>query len=101
LPPDIDDFTVVYDDVAGTYTVTYPDKYELLPPGDPTPDEFIEGFAAFRQGESTNNCAFVTSGDPGPVPGTTQIVFENAKNVPGERIELILGYDCAWDERYD
>ncbi len=93
LPPDIDDFTVVGDNgVEKTYTVTYPDTYGLQPSGDPTPDDLVDGSAAYRQGEATNDCIFVTGPEqsPGTLPNTTQIVFHGVKNVPGERIELVM-----------
>ena len=94
LPPDIDDFTVVYNEAARTYTVTYPETYGLLPSGDPTPDDLVDGSAAIRRVESTGFCRFVKAEDEVTdlVSGTTQIQFTKWDAASGDRIELVLKY---------
>lgn len=92
LPPDISAFTVVYDDMTETYTVSFPDTYSLLPAGDPTPDDLVNGSAALRRGENTNSCVFVAAGTevPGPAPGTVAISFGPWNAATGDRIELVI-----------
>ena len=91
LPPDIGEFMVNYNQGTLTYTVTYPDTYELVPAGDPTPDELVDGSAAIRNGNDLNSCQFVKAAVqmPGPVPGTTQIQFTNWVR-GNDRIELVI-----------
>jgi len=92
LPPDINNFTVTYDAPTETFTVTYPDTYALVPSGDPTPDDLVNGSAAIRQGENTGSCEYVTVDDQGPgiPPNTTQIQFGGWNNNSGIRIELVI-----------
>jgi hypothetical protein len=92
LPPDIEYFTVVYDEVERTYTVTYPEAYELALSGDPTPDDLVNGSAAIRRGENVNSCKFVTVDDQrsGILPETTEIQFTDWDAASGDRIELVL-----------
>jgi hypothetical protein len=93
LPPDIGDFTVVYDDAERTYTVTYPNTYSLLPLGEPTPDDLVPGSAAIRRGENANSCEFLTleeDQEPGDPSGTFQIQFTDWDAASGDRIELVL-----------
>ncbi len=91
LPPDIGDFTVDYNVPTLTYTVAYPDTYELLPSGDPTPDDLVNGSAAIRAGSNVASGQFVLASQqmPGLAPNTTQIQFTNW-TVGDDRIELIL-----------
>lgn len=44
LPPQIGAFDVSF--AHGSYTVTYPDSCTLVPSGDPSPDELVDGSAA-------------------------------------------------------
>jgi hypothetical protein len=94
LPPDIGDFTVEYNETERFYTVTYPKAYALVPSGDPTPDEFIPGFAALRRGESANDCRYVANDpldDPSNGDGMTRsVVFGTWDAAWGDRIELVL-----------
>ncbi len=95
LPPDIVDFTVVYDEATRTYTVTYPNTYALVPSGDPTPDDLVDGSAAIRRGENKLSCEFLTVGDEEvetPPKTTKQIRFTNWDAASGDRIELVLKY---------
>lgn len=92
LPSDIDDFTVDYDAPSETYTVTYPNTFALVPSGDPTPDDLVNGSAAIRVGNDTSTCRFVMASEqlPGPLPNTTQIQFTNWVASGNDRIELII-----------
>ncbi len=92
LPPDIDEFTVAYDDAAHSYTVLYPDSYSLVATGDPTPDDLVNGSAAIRRARQVITCEFLTPADqePGPLPGTTQITFKDWTARVDDRIELVI-----------
>ena len=96
LPPEIDDFTVQYE--AGFYVVTYPDSCSLVPAGDPTPDELVNGSAAIRCGDDDDGgCNYAKASDEmwDPEAGTRSIRLgpcfgDEDDDDEGVHIELVI-----------
>jgi hypothetical protein len=90
LPPEIDDFVVTYADEA--YTVTYPDSCTLLPSGDPSPDDLIDGSAALSLLGAQFSCRYAGLPDQVDNGDGTFSVELGPKPIQtaADRIELVI-----------